>query len=66
MRAAADDSKIEVVLGMLARESSESARIESGSGAPEHSSVGGKELTVPKAPITSEHAKQTFRLCLSR
>ena len=35
IRSPASDSEIEVVLGMLAGESSESARLESGCGAPE-------------------------------
>lgn len=40
--AAANDSKIGVVLGMLAGESSESAWLESRSGALKKSSAGGK------------------------
>lgn len=41
---AANDSEIDTVLGMIAGESSESTRLESGSGAPERSSGGGKKI----------------------
>jgi hypothetical protein len=44
MQLAANDSEINVVLGMLARESSESTWLESGSEAPEQSSGGGKKI----------------------
>ena len=43
IRPPASDSEIKVVLGMMAGESSESARLESGCGAPEQSSTGGKK-----------------------
>lgn len=39
----ASDSKIEAIIGMLARESSESAQFESGCGTPEQSSTGEKK-----------------------
>ena len=56
MQAAANDSEIDDVLGMLARESPESARVESGSGALDQSDTRGKELVVPKAHIASNFA----------
>jgi hypothetical protein len=42
IRPPASDSEIKVVLGMMAEESSKSAQLESGCGAPEQSSAGGK------------------------
>jgi hypothetical protein len=42
IRSPAANSEIEVVLGMLARESPESARLELGCGAPKQSSASGK------------------------
>jgi hypothetical protein len=45
MQVAADDSKIDVVQGMLAGESSELVRVESGSGAPDQSGARRKRVS---------------------
>jgi hypothetical protein len=45
---AANDSKIDAVLGMLVGESSESTRLELGSGAPEKLSGGGNKIGNPE------------------
>ena len=48
MQPATDVSEIDVVLDMLAGESSESARLELGSGAPEKLSGGGNKIGNPE------------------
>lgn len=45
---AVNDYEIDVVLGMLAGESSESTRLESGSGAPKKLSGGGNKIGNPE------------------
>jgi hypothetical protein len=64
MQPATDVSEIDVVLDMLAGESSESARVESGSGAPNQSGAGKRELVVPKVHVASDRAKQTLKQSL--
>lgn len=66
MQAAANDSEIDVVLSMLAGESSESAHVESGEWSSWSIEMPGKRSAVLKVLIASEYDEQVFRLNLLR
>ena len=66
MQAAANDSEIDVVLNMLAGESSESVQVESGEWSSWSVEMPGKRSAVLKVLVASEYAEQIFRLNLSR